>query len=238
MQVPASSGPAGRLVAWLGGVAFVASLALFGWCYALRFPVVATDADSVPAALAWNFALFTAFALHHSVMARTGAKHWLTRVVPAALERSVYVWLGSALFALTCLWWRQVPGLLYELDVPWSAAGYAAQAAGLWLTLRSAGVIDVLELAGIRQAMGWPVKPRFKVIGPYHLVRHPIYLGWVLITFGTPTMTATTLAFAAISTAYLVVAIPFEERSLVEVFGDEYRRYQQRVRWKMLPWLY
>jgi protein-S-isoprenylcysteine O-methyltransferase Ste14 len=112
------------------------------------------------------------------------------------------------------------------------------QVVGLWMTLRSAGVIDVLELAGIKQAMGRPVQPRFTVIGPYRLVRHPIYLGWILLTFGSPTMTATTLAFAVISTAYLAMAIPFEERSLVDMFGDEYRAYQRRVRWRMVPGMY
>ena len=73
------------------------------------------------------------------------------------------------------------------------------------------------------------------MIGPYRWVRHPIYLGWLLLVFGVPHMTATRLAFAAISSAYLVVAIPFEERSLVETFGDEYRRYQQAVRWRLVP---
>jgi protein-S-isoprenylcysteine O-methyltransferase Ste14 len=76
------------------------------------------------------------------------------------------------------------------------------------------------------------------VIGPYHLVRHPIYLGWALMTFGAPTMTGTRLAFAVISTAYLALAVPFEERSLVEAFGDEYLEYQRRVRWRMIPGLY
>ena len=75
----------------------------------------------------------------------------------------------------------------------------------------------------------------FRVVGPYHWVRHPIYLGWLLIVFGVPHMTATRLTFAVISSVYLVVAIPFEERSLVEIFGDEYRRYQQVVRWRLIP---
>jgi protein-S-isoprenylcysteine O-methyltransferase Ste14 len=229
----------GAALAWLGGGAFVASLAWFGWCYAVRFPAAPPDARApILAPLAWNVVLFTAFAVHHSVMARTRAKQWISRMIPPALERSVYVWLGSLLFALTCLWWREIPGVLYRVTAPWSVACYAVQLAGVWMTLRAAGVIDVLELAGIRQAMGWPATPRFKVVGPYHLVRHPIYLAWVLITFGTPTMTLTRLAFAAISTAYLAVAIPFEERSLVEVFGDDYRAYQRRVRWRMVPGVY
>jgi protein-S-isoprenylcysteine O-methyltransferase Ste14 len=69
-------------------------------------------------------------------------------------------------------------------------------------------------------------------------VRHPIYLGWVLMTFGAPEMTATRFSFAAISTAYLIVAVPFEERSLVRTFGDAYREYRARVRWRMVPGLY
>lgn len=228
----------GRLAAWLGGGAFVLSLAIFGWCYAVRFSTGSGDAGSVPSATAWNVMLFTVFALHHSAMARSGAKRWLTRIVPATLERSLYVWIGSALFATTCLAWQRIPGLLYDGRGAGAVAGFGAQLLGVYLTLRAASVIDVLELAGIAQAMGWPVAPRFKVIGPYHVVRHPIYLGWVLMTFGSPTMTATRLVFAIVSTLYLAIAIPFEERSLVEVFGDEYRRYQQRVRWRMLPGLY
>ena len=108
----------------------------------------------------------------------------------------------------------------------------------MWLTLRSAGVIDPLELAGIRQVLGPMRPPSFKVFGPYHRVQHPIYLAWALMTFGTPLMTGARLSFAVISTAYLMIAIPFEERSLIEVFGDEYRAYQARVRWRMLPGLY
>ena len=121
---------------------------------------------------------------------------------------------------------------------PWKGACLALQAAGVWLTLRSAGVIDPLELAGIRQVLGTVRPPTFKVFGPYHLVRHPIYLGWALMTFGTPRMTGTRLSFAVISTAYLMLAIPFEERSLVEGFGDEYRAYQRTVRWRMIPGMY
>ena len=80
--------------------------------------------------------------------------------------------------------WRDIPVVLY--DVPWPAKGacLALQGWGVWLTLRSAGVIDPLELAGIRQVLGRMRPPSFKVFGPYHLVRHPIYLGWALMTFG------------------------------------------------------
>ena len=69
-------------------------------------------------------------------------------------------------------------------------------------------------------------------------VRHPIYLGWILIVFGSPLMTMSRLLFATISSAYLIVAIPWEERSLVEAFGDRYRTYQKQVRWRLLPWLW
>jgi protein-S-isoprenylcysteine O-methyltransferase Ste14 len=171
-------------------------------------------------------------------MARSGAKRWLVRRVPAALERSLYVWLSSALFLATCAWWREIPVILYDVPWPWKGASRALQAWGVWLTLRSAGVIDPLELAGIRQVIGHVRPPAFKVIGPYRLVRHPIYFGWALMTFGTPLMTGTRLSFAIISTAYLMVAVPFEERSLVETFGDEYRDYQRQVRWRMVPGLY
>ncbi len=236
---PAGLGPVARATAWLGGALFVVSLAFFGWSYGVRF---GRSAPSEPAdtadALAANALLFTIFALHHSIMARSGAKQWLMLRVAPALERSVYVWIASVLFMLTCAAWREIPVVLY--DVPWPAKGacLVLQGWGVWLTLRSAGVIDPLELAGIRQVLGPMRPPSFKVFGPYHRVRHPIYLAWALMTFGTPLMTGTRLSFAVISTAYLMIAIPFEERSLIEVFGDEYRAYQARVRWRMLPGLY
>jgi protein-S-isoprenylcysteine O-methyltransferase Ste14 len=238
MPAAAPAGPLGRLLAWLGGAVFVASLVLFAWCYAVRFSRTAPGTSGLLGPLLVNVGLFTVFAVHHSVMARTGAKRWIMRLLPPSLERSAYVWLGSLLFVWTCLAWEEIPGTLYAVAGAAKYACVTVQLVGGWLTLRSAAVIDVLELAGIRQAMGWPVTPTFKIVGPYTVVRHPIYLGWVCITFGTPTMTATKLAFAVISTLYLMLAVPFEERSLVETFGDEYREYQRRVRWRMLPFLY
>ena len=238
MQGSDAASPAGRLGAWLGGGAFVISLGLFGWCYMVRYGALGPAPRGIAGPLVIDLLLFSVFALHHSIMARSGAKRWLARHLPAPLERSAYVWVASALFAWTCLSWQRIPLLLYQVDAPWRYACVAIQLAGVWMTVRAAGVIDVLDLAGIRQAQGRPPAPAFKVIGPYHVVRHPIYLGWMLMTFGTPTMTGTRLAFAIISTTYLALAVPFEERSLVDVFGDEYRAYQQRVRWRMVPGIY
>jgi methanethiol S-methyltransferase len=111
----------------------------------------------------------------------------------------------------------------------------AIQVAGLWLIAASVGVIDPLELAGIRSC----TRPAgLQVRGPYRLVRHPLYFGWVLMVFGAATMTFDRLVFAVMTTIYLIVAIPWEERSLDRVFGDEYHRYKARVRWRMIPYIY
>lgn len=229
-----ASSPRARLMAWLGGAMFVASLAFFAWTYFVRFGHVPADGPLVTPLL-FNLTLFTAFAVHHSVLARSGAKRWLTRRVPQSLERSSYVWVASLLFIAVCALWVPVPGLMYRHTGLLAVPHWLAVALGGWLTVRSVGVIDPLELAGIRQAGGDTTPPRFHVVGPYYLVRHPIYLGWLLLVFGIPDMTGTRLAFAVISSAYLLVAIPFEERSLVETFGAEYQGYQQTVRWRVLP---
>jgi methanethiol S-methyltransferase len=239
--VPAGRGVVAHATAWLGGGMFLASLGYFAWCYAFRFgrtAAVDTSTSRLVSAVLVNSLLFTVFALHHSVMARTGAKRRLARVVPPPLERSMYVWIASLLFILTCAAWQPIPIVLYDVPWPWRGACLATQISGVWLTARAARLIDPLELAGIRQVQGGVRPAALEARGPYRLVRHPIYLGWALMTFGTPVMTGTRLSFAAISTTYLLLAIPFEERSLEDAFGEEYRAYCQRVRWRMLPGLY
>ena len=229
-----ASRPRAPLLGWLGGGCVGASLAYFACTFYVRFGRIQAAGPVVPPLLV-NLSLFGAFALHHSVLARSGAKRWITRHVPPHLERSLYVWVASLLFIAVCALWQDVPGALYRHAGPSAVPHWLAVVAGVWLTARSTAIIDPLELAGIRQADGTAAPPCFRVVGPYHWVRHPIYLGWLLLVFAVPHMTATRLAFAVISSAYLVVAIPFEERSLVEVFGDEYRRYREVVRWRLIP---
>jgi protein-S-isoprenylcysteine O-methyltransferase Ste14 len=229
--------PRAPLVAWLGGAAFVLSLAVFALTFYSRMsqpngPTTAT----VPLLL--DMLLFGTFALHHSVLARTGIKRWITARLSPRYERTAYVWVASLLFIVVCVCWQPLAGRLYVHTGLTAVPHWLAVAAGVWLTARGAAVIDPLDLAGIRQAAGERLEPVFKVMGPYRLVRHPIYLGWLLMVFGAPDMTATRFAFAVISSAYLVVAIPFEERTLVETFPDAYPAYQRQVRWRMLPGLW
>lgn len=184
-----------------------------------------------------NIALFTIFALHHSVMARTGAKRWITRVVPADFERSVYVWIASLLFLAVCLLWRPLPGVLWQAGGVPTGVLFLFQGAGVLLTLAAARIVGIWELAGVRQ----PDPTRaidFRADGPFAIVRHPIYLGWVLMVFPTPVMTTGRLLFAVVSTLYLVVAIPLEEASLVEMYGEAYQRYQRQMRWRLLPFVW
>ena len=222
-----------KLFRWAGAFLFILSLASFAIVYVWRLRIPAPPGGGALADAVSNVILFTVFALHHSIMARSGAKAWLTRRLPPDLERSVYVWIASVLFLAVCWMWQPLPGVVWELR----GAGvflYAAQLAGVVLTLAGARIVGVWELAGVRQPdLSKPIE--FKAEGPFGLVRHPIYLGWVLMVFATPVLTTSQLLFAVISTAYLVVAIPLEERSLVEAFGEKYRAYQAQVRWRLIP---
>lgn len=219
---------------WLGALSFACALAVFTHAYYVRFSRVGPP-PAPAVALAIDVALFTGFALHHSAFARLGVRRLVARLVHPGLERSVYVWVASALFIAVCALWQPLPGVFYRHEGVPGAAHWAVVAAGAWLTWRSAKVIDPLELAGIRQLHGTDRPVEFRLDGPYRFVRHPIYLGWMLLVFGVPEMTGTRLAFAVVSSAYLVLAIPLEERTLRATAGDAYRRYMQQVRWRLVP---
>ena len=179
--------------------------------------------------------IFSVFALHHSLLARPAAKGALARICPERLLRSVYVWVASALLILVCLLWRGIGGEVFHEAGPLAVVHSGAQIAGLVLIALSVRAIDALELAGIRPGA---TRQGLQVAGPYRLVRHPLYLGWILVVFGAAHLTGDRFAFAAISTLYLMIAVPWEERSLEREFGDEYRRYKRQVRWRIVPYLY
>jgi protein-S-isoprenylcysteine O-methyltransferase Ste14 len=231
-----------QFVAWLGGAVFTASLAWFLLSYIVRFgPASATL--STTSAVAINIGLFTLFAFHHSLFARDAVKQRVRRLVAPELERSTYTWISSLLFVIVCTFWQTVPGVAYDLVGAWRAAAYTVQAVAVVLTVRAAGALDALDLAGIRPVLDRaenrpPRHVPLETRGLYGFVRHPLYFAWALFVFTTPVMTGTRAAFAIISTGYLAIAIPWEERALVKTFGDEYQRYRQRVRWRMMPGLY
>lgn len=235
---PAGGGPAALAFAWAGAVLFVLSLAVFLYLYAAAWGADVHGDPWRPAVV--DVALFTLFALHHSLLARTGAKRLVTRVVPPWLERSVFTWVASGLFLLACAGWRAVPGVLYSLPGAWRILSYAAQAAGLILTIKGTSALDPLDLAGVRPVVSARRKERprhipLKTDGVFRIVRHPLYFGWVLLVFGAPRMTGTRFVFAVVSTLYLAIAVPFEERSLADVFGDAYAEYRRRTRWRIVP---
>jgi protein-S-isoprenylcysteine O-methyltransferase Ste14 len=222
-----------RVFVWIGGAMFVASLGLCVLAYAFVMGRSGPLFGWEPAAV--DVTLITIFALHHSLCARTRVKGWLARFVPTDLLRSVYVWIASALFMLVCLAWRPVGGELYTTTGVLAIALAAVQLIGLWITVRAVVRIDPLELAGIRPAVQ---TQGLQVTGPYHVVRHPLYLGWLLMVFGAAHMTGDRLVFAVTTTAYLIVAIPWEERSLRQSFGDAYDRYMRDVKSRMIPFIY
>ena len=222
-----------RAFVWFGGALFVSSLAYCSWWFI--FELSRPRADVAWGSLAVDVLLLTVFALHHSVLAREAVKARVARVIPATLVRSVYVWIASLLLIMVCAWWAPIGGELYHAT-GWRAAALAVvQLYGVWLIAQSVRGIDGLELAGIRNESA---RGPLQVRGPYALVRHPLYFGWVLALFASAHMTGDRLAFAAITTLYLLVAIPWEERSLVRSFGDEYLRYIRAVPWRIIPFIY
>jgi protein-S-isoprenylcysteine O-methyltransferase Ste14 len=224
-----------RAIVWLGGALFVASLAVTAWWF------VVTSGEARPfggwMAVAADALLLTIFAAHHSLFARDSVKRALG-FIPAHLKRSAYVWVASVLLIAVIALWQPVGGTLYAVDGPRAFLHAALQIAGVLLIARAVSGLDPLELAGIRRARATTTPEPLQISGPYRYVRHPLYLGWMLALFGSAHMTGDRFAFAALTSLYLVIAIPWEERSLRNTFGDDYARYAARVRWRVLPFVY
>jgi len=190
---------------------------------------------SLAAAILINLGLLGLFAVQHSVMARQGFKRWLTRFVPEPAERSTYVLASSAALLLLFWQWQPMGGVVWNFES--SAArglAYAIFALGWATILFCTFLINHFDLFGLRQV--WlalldrrytPV--RFTTPSLYRVVRHPLYVGWLLAFWATPTMTATHLLFAVATTAYILIAIQLEERDLVRAHGESYLAYRRRV---------
>jgi protein-S-isoprenylcysteine O-methyltransferase Ste14 len=217
----------------LGLAAFSVSLAFMGWWWAVPAGRGGTGGGAA-AALA-DVLLFSVFALHHSVMARSTPKRLLNRFVPPVVARSVYVWVASALLVSVCAWWQPIGGVLYDVRGPLAALLPVIQLAGAVLVVLAARCIRLAQLAGLADP---DPDETLQHHGPYAIVRHPIYLGGLLLLFASPRMTADRLAFAAASGFYLVLAVPFEEAALSRQFGARYDAYRDRVRSRIVPLIY
>jgi protein-S-isoprenylcysteine O-methyltransferase Ste14 len=190
---------------------------------------------SLVAAILINLGLLGLFAVQHSVMARQGFKRWLTRFVPEPAERSVYVLASSAALLLLFWQWQPMGGVVWNFESNAARVlAYGIFALGWATILFCTFLINHFDLFGLRQVwlalLDRPYTPvRFTTPSLYRLVRHPLYVGWMLAFWATPTMTATHLLFAVATTAYILIAIQFEERDLVRAHGESYLAYRRRV---------
>jgi len=186
-------------------------------------------------ALAINAGLLALFAVQHSVMARKWFKQRWTRIVPKPIERSTYV-LFSSLALIVLFWqWRPMGGDVWTVsDAPAALSIRILFGFGWSLVLVSTFLIDHFDLFGLRQVwlylVSTPYTARsFTTPGPYRLVRHPLYVGWFFAFWMTPTMTLAHLVFALATSAYILIAIQFEEHDMVREFGATYQDYKRRV---------
>ena len=190
---------------------------------------------SMVTALAIDGALLALFALQHSVMARPWFKRAWTRIVPEPVERSTYVLLSSLALLLMFWQWRPLGGVVWSVQ-----EGFAhtiilgLYAAGLIIVLLSTFLINHFDLFGLRQVWLYLTgrkytQLKFRTPFFYRYVRHPLYVGWLLTFWSAPVMTLSHMFFAAMTTAYILLAIQFEETDLIAIYGEKYRRYRQDV---------
>ena len=222
-----------------GIIAYVVFLATF--TYAVGFVstiLVPKHIDSTPRsplgyAFMINAALLTLFAVQHSVMARPAFKRWWTKIIPEPIERSTYVLLASACLLLMFQYWEPMGGVVWEVE----SASLQVVLKGLclfgfFIVLISTFLINHFDLFGLRQAWFYFTGKKyehlpFRTPFFYQYVRHPLYLGFMIAFWATPTMTVAHLFFAIMTTAYMVTAIQFEENDLVHTFGSKYQEYKK-----------
>jgi protein-S-isoprenylcysteine O-methyltransferase Ste14 len=237
-----------RLSVLLYGIAAY-EFAMVNILYAIGFVgnLVVPKSIDVGAAAAWQYALpvdlalLGLFALQHSVMARQGFKRWATQHIPQPVERSTYVLFASAALTLLFWQWRAMPEIVWTVGNPAARqALYVLFWVGWVLVPLSTFLINHFELFGLQQvinaARGRESRASdFKTPGLYKVVRHPIYLGFIVAFWAAPDMTLGHLVFALATTGYILIGIALEERDLVHRFGERYLQYRREVR-MLLPW--
>jgi protein-S-isoprenylcysteine O-methyltransferase Ste14 len=226
-----------------GGVCYGVFVATF--LYAIAFveglPVPRTVDDGGPSsspatALLVDVLLLTLFAVQHSAMARRGFKEVWTRIVPKPIERSTYVLAASICLVVLFALWRPIPAVVWNVQAPAGRFAILAVSALGWLVaLFSTFLLNHFELFGLRQV--WLAARRKEVASPpfrtpwlYKWVRHPLYLGFILAFWATPTMSVGHLVFALGMLGYILAAIQLEERDLVREYGGRYLAYREQVR--------
>ena len=212
---------------------------LYAVCFIGNFGVPRTLDGVASGPLAISFAidvaLLTLFAAQHSIMARKWFKDWWTRIVPKPIERSTYVLFSSLALILLFWQWRPLGGVVFSVENPAGRLVLRVLFGFGWgLVLLSTFLINHFDLFGLRQVwlylLGRPITPlRFATPGPYRLVRHPLYVGWLFAFWMTPVMTLAHLLFSTATTAYILLAIQFEERDLVRDLGEKYKVYRKSV---------
>jgi methanethiol S-methyltransferase len=216
---------------------------LFTFLYAIAFvggfavprQLDGPSGSSLPAAIAIDCALLILFAVQHSLMARRWFKERWIQIVPWAIERSTYVLCASLALLLLFWQWRPIGIEIWSVqNVTARAVLWSLFAFGWATVLIVTFLINHFDLFGLRQVwlplIGRPYEPiAFRTPWPYRFVRHPLYLGFLFAFWMTPTMTLAHLVFAVATTAYIVLAIQFEERDLVSEYGQTYEKYRQRV---------
>ena len=182
-----------------------------------------------------DMVLLALFAVQHSVMARAGFKRWWTRIVPPSAERSTYVLASNiCLIALVAAWYPITHDIWRVTAQPWRTVLTATALLGWVIALLSTVLIDHFDLFGLRQVFDRlrgrrPAEHAFTTPFFYRVVRHPLYVGFLIAFWVTPRMTLGHLLFAVVATGYILLAVRLEERDLIRVFGEQYRDYRRRV---------
>lgn len=225
-----------------GALAYIVFFATFLYLIAFvgNLPEVPRTVDRGPIsdfapALITDIALIALFGLQHSIMARQGFKRAWTRFVPEPIERSIYVLLASLVLIVLFAFWRPIAETVWSVENPTAAAViWGLFALGWLIVLLSTFLINHFELFGLKQVYlhlrgGAPAAPRFRTPFFYKLVRHPLYLGFFIAFWATPVMSVGHLVLAVGMSIYMLIAIQYEERDLVRLFGDDYERYRHNV---------
>lgn len=213
---------------------FVYAIAFLGNLY------IPNSIDADPVGPVWqavliDLGLLGGFAIQHSLMARPAFKRWWTKIIPPAAERSTYILFSNLAMIALFLWWQPIGGLIWDVSAqPAHSMILALYFIGWAILFYATCLLNHFELFGLRQIwhhLRGEARPpaKFRQPGLYKHVRHPIYVGWLIIFWATPTMTIAHLLFAIMTTAYILIAIQLEERDLVNELGQDYRLYQRRV---------